>query len=196
MFKDYVEKCFKDAFNAEGREYHQNLYEFEWIMIRKPRGIYQFYPVSSWCKYDRVFRRAVRRMRNNIMKNFAIQFGNTDELYCELHPGGMIDPNHTQAMFHTKREYVSLSVINQAELLGTPEMTGECIPAYVYEKLLFTYLGLDADAYRALRAKGEDPSLPYYKAEDWEEFRDLYNRTFDVPIGSYDIICSSGVERL
>lgn len=194
--RDYVEKCFKDAFNAEDREYNRNLYDFEWIMIKNPKGIYQFYPISSWCKYERIFRRAVNRIKNNIMKNFGIQYGNTDELYCMLHPGGVIDPNHTQAMFRTKREYVSLSIIGQDELLGTPEKKGECLPAYVYEKLLFTYLGVDADDYRALREDGEDPSLPYYQGENWEQFRDLYNRTFVVPIGSYDFIYSSGIERL
>ena len=43
--RNYVEKCFKDSFKAEGREYNKELWSFEYIMIKNPLNVFQLYPI-------------------------------------------------------------------------------------------------------------------------------------------------------
>ena len=180
--RNYIEKCFKDSFKAENREYNEKLWNFEWV-IKNSVGIYQLYPIM-WCKYERILRRVRYRLENNLMKNFGIQYGNTDEMRCLFYDDGQIDPNFTQAMFKTKRGNVSLSVF------------GECMVAYTYEKLIFKYWGLDARVYNMLSENDEKRHLPDSVKENWENFKELYNETFEAPLGSYDIIYSSGIKRI
>lgn len=110
--RNYIEKCFKDSFKAENREYNDKFWGFEWVMIKNSGGVYQFYPIV-WCKFDRVLRHVKYRLKNNLMKNFGVQYGDTDEMRCLLYEDGQIDPNFTQAMFKTNRGNVSLSVFDE-----------------------------------------------------------------------------------
>lgn len=193
--RSYVEKCFKDSFKVENRDYSEKLWSFEWIMIKNPSGIYQLYPII-WCKFKRVLRRVEYRLQNNIMKNFGINYGNTDEMRCLFYFDGKIDFNFTQAMFHTKRGNLSLSVCDSNTNVYENGLRGDCMPAYTYEKLLFKYWNLNAESYNALSEDDEKHYLPDTLRKDWSAFKTLYNETFDTPIGNYDIICSSGVEQL
>ena len=68
--------------------------------------------------------------------------------------------------------------------------------AYTYEKLLFKYWNLDTESYNALSKNDEKHHLPKSLQKDWTAFKTLYNETFNSQIGNYEIICSSGVERL
>lgn len=192
--RNYVEKCFKDAFKAEDREYNKKLWSFEWIMIKNQSGIYQLYPIM-WCKFDRVLHRVEWRLQNNLLKNFGVQYGNTDDMCCLFYEDGQIDFNYTKAMFQTKRGNVSLSVVDEKTNPYENNLTGECMPAYTYEKLLFQYWKLDSKSYNALSEDDEKRHLPYFLKKDWNAFKSLYNETFDTPIDSYEIICSSGVEQ-
>lgn len=191
----YIEKCFKDSFKAENREYNEKLWNFEWVMIKNSVGIYQLYPIM-WCKYERILRRVRYRLENNLMKNFGIQYGNTDEMRCLFYDDGQIDPNFTQAMFKTKRGNVSLSIIDEKTNPYENDLSGECMVAYTYENLIFKYWGLDARAYNMLSENDEKRHLPDSVKENWENFRELYNETFEAPLGSYDIIYSSGIKRI
>lgn len=110
--RSYVEKCFKDAFKAENRDYSKKLWGFEWIMIKNPSHVLQLYPIM-WCKFNRVLRRVECRLQNNLMKNFDVYYGNTEEMRCSLDSEGNIDFNFTQAMFHTKKGNLSLSIYNE-----------------------------------------------------------------------------------
>ena len=67
---------------------------------------------------------------------------------------------------------------------------------YVYEKLLFKYWKIDYETYNKLPIDSEKKYLPISLMRDWNAFKLLYNETFDLPIGSYDIICSSGIEQI
>lgn len=68
--------------------------------------------------------------------------------------------------------------------------------AYTYEKLIFKYWRLDATTYNKLPKNDEKRHLPDSVKEKWENFKELYNETFDTPIGSYDILYSSGIQRI
>ena len=191
--RSYVEKCFKDAFRAENRDYNEKLWSFEWIMIKNQSGVFQLYPIM-WCKFSRVLRRVEWRLQNNLMKNFDVHYGNTDEMRCSFYSDGQIDFNFTQAMFHIKRGNLSLSIYDANT--NNDELHGDCMIAYTYEKLLFKYWNLDAESYMSLSENDEKRYLPDFLYNDWIAFKSLYNETFDTQIGNYEIICSSGVERL
>ena len=130
------------------------------------------------------------------MKNFGIHYEDTDCLRCQIYDDGQIDFNFTQAMFHTKRGNLSLSVYDAKTNVYENGLRGDCMVAYTYEKLLFKYWNLDAKSYNVLPEKDEKRHLPNTLQKDWNAFKTLYNETFDTPIGNYDIICSSGVEQL
>lgn len=192
--RNYVERCFKDSFKAENRAYNEKLWGFEWIMIKNQSGVYQLYPIM-WCKFNRVLRRVEWRLQNNLMKNFGVQYGNTDDMRCLFYEDGQIDFNFTKAMFQTKRGNVSLSVVDDKTNPSENNLTGECMPAYIYEKLLFQYWKIDSNSYNALSENDEKRHLPDFFRKDWNAFKFLYKETFGTTIDSYEIICSSGVER-
>ena len=99
-------------------------------------------------------------------------------------------------MFQTKDRNIALSVIDNNNNPYENNLTGECIQAYTYEKLLFQYWNLDSESYNALSDNDEKRHLPDFLRKDWNAFKSLYNETFDTPIDSYEIICSSGVKQL
>lgn len=165
-------------------------------MIKNSTGIYQLYPIV-WCKFQRVLWRVEYRLKNNIFKNFGIQYEDTDHMRCLFYKDGAIDFNFTKAMFHTKNGKASLSVFDEKTNPYENNLSGECIPAYTYEKLVFNYWGLNSEIYTSLPENDEKRILPDSFRYDWEGFKELYNRTFNSPIGDdYDIICSSGIQRI
>ena len=54
--RNYIRKCFEDAFKAENRSYDEKVWSFEWVLIKNDKNIYQLYPIAQ-CKYQRVLRR-------------------------------------------------------------------------------------------------------------------------------------------
>lgn len=192
--RNYVEKCFKDAFKAEDREYNEKLWSFEWVMIKNSSSVFQLYPIMR-CKFDRVLRRVEWRLQNNLMKNFGVQYGNTDDMRCLFYEDGQIDFNFTKAMFKTKRGNVSLSVIDDKTNPSENNLIGECMPSCTYEKLLFQYWKMDSKSYHALSENDEKRHLPDFFRKYWNAFKSLYKETFGTQIDNYEIICSSGVEQ-
>ena len=188
--RSYIEKCFKDSFKAENKEYNDKLWNFEWIMVKNSSNVFQLYPVM-WCKFDRVSRRVKYRLQNNLMKNFEIHYGDTDEMRSMFYKNGQIDFNYTQFMFKTNRGNVSMSIFDE-ESDNRPY--GECMLAYRLEKLIFQYWGLDAKSYNELLEDDERKYLPDSMDKDWNAFKTLYKDTFGTPIGNYEVICSSGIE--
>lgn len=192
--RKYIKQCFEDAFKAENRIYDEKLWSFEWIMIKNDKGMYQLYPIAH-CKYQRVLRRVCYRLKNNLQKNFGLLYENTEDLRCLFYEDGQIDYNFTQAMFKTQNGNISLSIFDKNTV--NDEKTGECIPAYVFEKLLFNYWGLNANSYNKLLENDERQHLPQSISKDWNAFKELYKKTFGEEIGNrYNIICSSGVKTL
>lgn len=191
----YIKECFINAFKSENREYSDKLWSFEYIMIKNSSGIYQLYPIM-WCKFTRVLYRVHTMLQKNLMKNFGINYRDTDKMRCLVYSSGQIDFNFTQAMFHTKEGNLSLSVFDKNTNIYENGLEGECMPAYTYEKLLFKYWNLDAKSYMKLSKNDERNWLPNILQKDWDAFKTLYNETFNIPIGNYDIICSSGIEQI
>ena len=110
--RNYVEKCFKDSYKAENRDYNEKTWSFEWIMIKNLADIYQFYPIAS-CKYARVLNRVLYRIKHNLKKNFGIEYENTDKMRCYLNESEIIDYNHTQGMFCIGNKKILLSVFDE-----------------------------------------------------------------------------------
>lgn len=72
--KNYVEKCFKDAFKTENREYKKEDWSFEYILVKNLSGVIQLVPILN-CKYNRVLRKVEYRLQNNLKKNFGFEYG-------------------------------------------------------------------------------------------------------------------------
>lgn len=197
QIRHYVAVCFLDAFMAEHREYNDTLWKFEWVMIKNEKGIYQLYPIIMQCKFQRVLRRVETRLKNNLFKNFGIQYKDTEHMTCAVCEDGNIDFNFTQALFSVQNRKFSLSVLDGKTNPYKNNLNGECMIAYTYEKLVLEYWGLTVKEYCELPKNDEKRDLPSYLRHDWEKFKELYKKTFNVPIGEgYDIVYSSGVKRL
>lgn len=192
--RKYIKQCFEDAFKAENRLYDEKSWSFEWIMIKNNKGMFQLYPIT-YCKYQRVLRRVFYRLKNNLQRNFGLLYEDTDDLRCLIYETEQIDYNFSQAMFRIQNRSISLSIFDKNSCNN--ERTGECMPAYTFEKLLFTYWNLNKDLYNALPENDKKRYLPQSMSKDWNDFKELYKKTFGEDIGSrYNIICSSGVELL
>lgn len=194
--RGYITKCFQDAFKSEQRAYDESSFDFDWIMIKNKSGIWQLY-LFARCRYNRVLTKVLYRVEHNLMKNFGIHYGDTNELRCLFYDDGIIVPNFTQAMFKTRHGRTSLSIFDKStNIYENDKLHGECMAAYVYEKLLFKYWDLTPFDYERLSADSEKRYLPDNIRKDWEAFKKLYNETFNKPICEYEIICSEGVTRL
>ncbi len=62
----YFERCIKDAYESEGRDYKSE--EVEWFYIVVDNQIL----FSIYTPFARADRKAIRRIRNNITKNFGL----------------------------------------------------------------------------------------------------------------------------
>lgn len=197
----YISKCFTDAFKAEKRKFdniENKMYSFEWILVKNISGIYQMFPIAK-CKYNRVTRRVLFRLKNNLEKNFGIIYGNSEELRSSFYHTGLIDYNFTQAMFEDKYgKHISLSVFDiRDNPYENDSIGGECMPAYRFEKLLFKHWHINADIYRSLPENDRRRHLPVSYNKNWILFKDLYRDTFGVEVGhEYDIQSSSGLQRI
>ena len=160
------------------------------------------------CGIWKVLNRVEYRLKNNLMKNFKIQYEDTAELRCRLRTIeakeiDIIDYNFTQAYMRLrdsskfdKNVYFFVDVFDQKTNPYENNLEGECMVAYTYEKLLFHYYGLNAESYK-IQSKNKEIQLPSYFRNNWDEFRSLYFDTFGKEIGSdYEIICSSGIQRI
>lgn len=194
--KNYVEKCFKDAFKTENREYKKEDWSFEYILVKNLSGVIQLVPILN-CKYNRVLRKVEYRLQNNLKKNFGFEYGNTNDMRLSFDETGMIDFNFTQAMFKYNGKQLSLSIFDENTNVYENENFGECMCAFTYEKLLFHYWNLNAYTYKSLNNDDEKLSLPKKFQYDWNAFKELYFETFNEKLGQkYEIICSSGIKRI
>ena len=204
--RSYVVKCFKDAFNAEERPYGENLWAFEYVCVKNSFGTWQLIPLVFWCTYERVRAKVAKRLKNNLMKNFGIHYGRSDDMryltYDDskhyLNYYATIDANWTEAMFQVevrgKLKYISLSLF-EGYYDDMPK--GECMVAQRFERLLFTYYGMDADTYRSLDKDDTRRNLPDELHHDWIRYWDLYYKTFgNYPGSNYEFVCSAGVKRI
>lgn len=158
--------------------------------------MYQLYPIIQ-CKYLRVLRRVCYRLKNNLERNFGLLYENTDDLRCLFYENGQIDYTFIQAMFQTQNGNISLSVIDKNTNPYENEGKGQCKISSTFEKLLFSYWGLNADLYTKLSENDKRQYLPQFMSKYWDAFKALYKKAFGEEIGSrYDIVCSSGIKRI
>lgn len=192
--RKYVEKCFRDAFKTEGRNYNREDWNFEYVLIKKSNDIVIMCPIIR-CKYYRILRKVDYRLAQNLMKNFGIAYKETDNTVCHFYNNGQIDFNYTLAMFQYKNENWALNIEDYSNPVN--KKSGECMPAYTYEKLLFKYWNITPEIYRTLSFSDEKNSLPHIFHWDWEAYKELYRNTFEKEIGAdYEFNCSNGIKRI
>lgn len=192
----YIEKCFKDAFLSEEREYNKKLYSGEYVIIYDSKNVGHFYPVMS-CKYDRILRRVDFRLENNIKKNFDLVFKDSEDFRCSVDSSAIIDFNFTRAMIadrnNTKKKY-EIFILDDLDKFTYKK--GQYIPSYKYEQLVRKYYNLEEKDYYRVGDKDDGISLPSSLMTDWNEFKKLWKATFDQDICPYKIILSAGLVRL
>lgn len=142
--------------------------------------------------YNRIMRRVEYRLSNNLIKNFGIIYRDTDELLCGLWNDG-IDFNFTQAAFKFYDKTYFLDIFDEET---DNRLDGESMLAYRFEKLLFNYWGINSETYCCLPTDDKRQHLPPELRYNWEEFKELYSKTFPKPICKYNIVCSSGITRI
>lgn len=191
----YIEKCFEDAFKSENKDYDKKWYSVNYAIIYDSKDIGHFYPLIT-CRYSRVLRKVRFRLRNNIKKNFELLFGDSDEFRCSVDKFICIDPNFTRAMI-AKRNNIEkkfmIFIIDDLDEL--PITKGQYIPAYRYEKLIRNYYDLDEKDY-CKAAQTDEIALPQSILQNWNEFKKLWESTFNQDICPYEIILSDGLVRL
>lgn len=187
----YIINCAQAAFRQEGRKWKPADFKLEYIAVKNKTGKWQFYMLAD-CKYDRVLRKVQQRVSRNLYKNHGVVYGDTKKLKALFYSGGVIDPNHTYAMFVINGKQVSLSLIDNKLI---HENRGERI-AYRYEKLLFHYHNITAEDYDTLSPDDERRHLPPELLRSWKRFRRLYIDTFGHDLDDYEIVTSKGIARL
>ena len=192
----YIEKCFKDAFKSEEREYDKKLYSFEYVIIYDNKQVGYFYPIFT-CRYDRVLRRVYFRLKNNIAKYFDIVYGDTEDFRVSIDSyETYININFTRAMIARKNDKNKRFEISIHDKLDSIPVTGgDYIPAYRYERLIRKYYNINSEDYHKV-GKGQYNGLPIRIMTDWKEFKKLWEGTFNQNICPYKIILSAGLVRL
>ena len=192
----YIEKCFADAFKSEKREYDKKSYSFEYIIIYDSRNTGHFYPILT-CKYDRVLRRVNYRLKNNIAKYFDIVYGDTKDFWASIDSyETYISINFTRAMIARKNDKNKRFEISVHDKLDSIPVTGgDYIPAYRYERLIRKYYNINPEDYHKV-GEGQYNGLPIKIMTDWNEFKKLWEYTFNQDICPYEIILSNGLVRL
>lgn len=190
----YIEKCFADAFKSEKREYDKKSYSFEYIIIYDSRNTGHFYPIFT-CKYDRVLARVYFRLKNNIAKYFDIVYGDTEDFRVSIDLyETYIDINFTRAMIaNDKNKRFEISIYDKLDSI--PVTGGDYIPAYRYERLIRKYYNINSEDYHKV-GEGQYNSLPIRIMTDWNEFKKLWEYTFNQNICPYKIVLSDGLVRL
>lgn len=190
---NYIKKCFHDSFVSENREMSIDHDHIEYIMIRNNEGKWQIYLFID-TRYERVSRRTKFRITYNIKKNFGILYRDSESLKCIFYDTGIIDYNYTEMMFrnNSNGRFISLSIFDN-EAINRPE--GEFIPAHRFEKLLIKHL--EQSGIQVCKESFQNESLPEDYNYDWDKFTELYEATFNQPLGKgYEVITSSGIEML
>ena len=198
--RSYVEKCFKDAFAAEERQYNHKQWNFDYIIIKNDDGNYQLFPINFWCKFERVISKVRYRLNKNLYKNFGILYGGNAEFNLEFYEKpNTIDVTRSIALLKTdngkKKKLICVSLLTYDTLDNLPN--GVVIPNGIYEKLVLTYHNINAETYRKYLEEDERKSLGIsfsITKSGWEAYNHLWEQAFCKPIKKYDIICSYGVK--
>lgn len=192
---NYVDRCYRDAFKSEGREYKRDLWSFEYILIRDKNGVIHMQMFNK-CKYGRVQGKVFYRLQRNAERLFNIIVGNTDELRFSAYIGDKltIDPNYTEAAFKFKKNgiFISLSIFD-AE--SDERFESEYAPRYV--NLVCTANNITEEEFFDSRRENKregDYDIPDKYRHNWEEYKKLFNETLGyLPGRGYEYICSEGI---
>lgn len=197
--RQYFDKCVKDACVVEGRDYNKSDYGFEFIIIKDHNEVSKLHIYTfSYFRYERVGGKTRYRLQRNMEKNFGIVYSDSPGISVYTYESGTIDPNYTELMLRIKSDnfarkigsdgLISIS-IEDDESNSRP--SGKHMLAYRKERLLEEYYG--SNWYQC----DNWSNLPDEIMDDWEKYKNLYEKTFGRPIGKeYEVYCSEGLELL
>lgn len=158
---NYFEKCIKDAYKTEDREYDSKKVKWFYIVVNNQI----LFSVDT--PYERVTRRAENRIKNNVEKNFGFKV--EGDYFIDT----ILQPNFACNCFTVDGSVFFLCKENRYDDMEK----GEVIPSGRYEKLLKAYFNINADQ---LRQDADKPQSTYslpYKME-WNKYREVYNKAF------------------
>ncbi len=153
----YFERCIKDAYESEGRDYKSE--KVEWFYIVVDNQI-----LFSICTpFIRVDKKAIRRIRNNITKNFGLD--NNRDYFIDT----ILQPNFVCNYFKVGNKDYFL-----CEKMDCDKMEkGEVIGSGRYEKLCKAYYGVSTDEFRK---KHDELHLP--SNISWNYYRETFFKAF------------------
>ena len=187
--ENYIEKCFQQAFLSEEKDYKPEYWNFKYILLNYDNKGFILVPVVITCKYARVLRKVTYRLKNNLWKNFGIDFCGDSYLTIGVVPNSGIDYNFTRAMVTTNgKNKIAINVYND----WLSEKEGETMPAFLYEQICLGCLASEG------KYKIEDGySVPESLKNNWNLYKEIYEKRIGEPINKrYEIICGPGVTLL
>jgi hypothetical protein len=152
----YFEKVIKEAYESEEREYAKNT---SWFYVIVGNQI--LFSINT--PYERVSRKARRRIENNITKNFSLSADGNFYLDSILQPNficNVVKANGKSYYLCSKDSYDDNS-------------NGEAMISGKYEKLIKAYHNITIDDYKKAP---ENYYLPHNIS--WEEYKETYKKAY------------------
>ena len=152
----YIEKCFKEAAENEGRTLESTDYEWQYYIYNDKE-----IAIALWCKYKRILSRVEYRLKRNIEKNFGLTMTSNME-YPEAQG---YDPNfsvcHAEiTLKNGKKKRVWISHVRDEDHLGLSESN----PKSPYTLIL------ELSKKKELISSEDD----FYKNISWSRFKELW----------------------
>lgn len=168
----YIEKCIIDAYSSEKREYEEDKVNFFYVILEIPGAtgpIKKEIHFHINTQYDRVTRKALYRLENNVQKNFGILPGN----YYNIETDSVLQHAFVCNKIIVKKGNRTWGYyIND---YSSERLHGKVLSdAGRHEKLVMAYHDLDYDKYT------EDTYLQYSFPNDisWNDYLQLHEKAF------------------
>lgn len=154
---NYFEKCIKEAHEAEQREYNPDRVKWFYIVVENQI----LFDIRT--PYDRVSRRAVSRINNNVWKNFKLN--NNGDYFID----DILQLNFVRNKYTIGKKDIYLCKAEEYSKMKR----GEVIPSYRYEQLCKAYHDVSTEQFRD--ANG-GLHIPY--DINWSEYREIHKKAF------------------
>lgn len=200
----YIDICFKNAFVSENREMHGGDYKFPFIIVCNTQiSEAILLPIANKCRYGRVERTALNRIKKNLYKNFGIHYCMSEDYALDKYQISHkemvhVDPNHTMARIkyeseHGVRYNYWISYIKRDINYDIDE--SKPIPAVRLYDMMMTHYKFNSDQ-ELEKFLDEHPytHLPDDICTDWEKFKELYKETYGKEIDAgFEFYCTDNI---
>lgn len=195
----YFDRVIRDAFESEKRQIKKDKQYYIFVI---ENGVIHFIVKTP---FERVTRKAIYRLRENLNKNFGLIADNgtsCDDNHRFLHK----DDGSVSVNFACNKYKTCIGNFYLDDMMNDlVEKQGNVIPSYRYEKLIEAYYDIDEDEYRRRTDRYDDLRTQGKKEEcychipssiSWKDYRKLYRKAFgDYPEIVVDWV-SPGVEMI